>query len=70
MERRMEEVTSLKRELMNVQEHLIEQFIEGRKDVTAVKEQLREVKRGLKDEMKEIRGVMTSLFEVQSQAIS
>ncbi|KAL7551086.1 hypothetical protein ACHAWF_014304 [Thalassiosira exigua] len=69
MEQRMEEVTALREDLSNVQEHLIEQFIEGRKDVTALKERVKEVKLELKEEMKNIKKVMTSLFEVQQQAL-
>mmetsp|Transcript_16091 Transcript_16091/g.34795 ORF Transcript_16091/g.34795 Transcript_16091/m.34795 type:complete len:875 (-) Transcript_16091:338-2962(-) len=69
MEKRIEEVIELKKDLRTVQQHLVGQFIEDRKDMTALKDQVINIKRELKEEMKNIKGVMTSLFEVQQQTM-
>ena len=69
MEKRIEEVSLLKKELKGVQDHLIGQFVEDRKGMTALTDQVKDIKRELKEEMKNIKGVMTSLFEVQQQAL-
>jgi len=69
MEKRIAEVSDLKKDLKSAQEHLIGQFLEDRKDVSALKDQVKDIKRELKEEMKNIKGVMTSLFEVQQRAM-
>lgn len=69
MERRIEEVEGAKKDLSTVQEDLTSQFVDDRKDVIALKDQVKEIKRELKEEMKNIKGVMTSLFEVQQQTM-
>jgi hypothetical protein len=70
LERRIEEVVSLKKELVAVQEHLIGQSVEDRKDMTALVDQVIDIKRELKDEMKNIKTVMTSLFQLQQQVMA
>lgn len=69
LEKRIEEVTGLKKDMKSVQESLVSEFIEDRRDMTALKDQVTDIKRELKEEMKNIKGVMTSLFEVQQQAM-
>ena len=69
MEQRMEEVSDLRNDLLSTQEDLVGEFVEDRKDVAALKEQVKDIKRELKEEMKNIKGVMTSLFEVQQRAM-
>ncbi|KAL7536478.1 hypothetical protein ACHAXR_007201 [Thalassiosira sp. AJA248-18] len=69
MEKRIEEVKEVQKDLLMVQEHLVGQFIEDRRDMAALKNQVKDIKRELKEEMKAIKGVMTSLFEVQQQAM-
>lgn len=68
-ERRIEEVEDLRNVLAVVQEELVEEFMEDRKEMTMMKEQVHNIKRELKDEMKNIKQVMTSLFEVQQQSM-
>ncbi|KAL7542183.1 hypothetical protein ACHAWF_007110 [Thalassiosira exigua] len=70
LERRIEEVVSLKKELLAVQEHLIGQSVEDRKDMTNLVDQVIDIKRELKDEMKNIKTVMTSLFQLQQQVMA
>lgn len=69
MEKRMEEVSDLKKDLLTTQEQLTSQFVEDRKDMTALTDQVKDIKRELKEEMRNIKGVMTSLFEVQQRAM-
>lgn len=69
MEKHIEEVTDLKKDLSTVQKQLVGQFVEDRKDMAALKNQVKDIKRELKEEMRNIKGVMTSLFEVQQQSM-
>lgn len=69
LEKRIEEVTDLQKELKSVQENLVGQFLQDRKEVTALKDQVKGIKMELKEEMKNIKAVMTSLFEVQQRAM-
>ena len=69
MEKRIEEVTILKKDLKTVQKQLVEEFIDDRKDMSLLKDQVKGIKSELKDEMKNIKMVMTSLFEVQQQTM-
>ena len=69
MEKRIEEVTLLKKGLKTVKGQLTGQFTEDRKDIAALKDQVKGIKRELKEEMKNIKVVMTSLFEVQQQQL-
>lgn len=69
MEKRIEEVTMLKKDLKTVQKQLVEEFIDDRKDMSLLKDQVKGIKSELKDEMKNIKMVMTSLFEVQQQTM-
>ena len=69
IEKRMEEVGELRRDLKLTQETLVSQFLEDRKDMTALRDQVKDIKKELKEEMKNIKGVMTSLFEVQQRAM-
>lgn len=69
MEKRIEEVSELKKDLKTVQTELVGQSVKDRKDVTALKDQVVNLKRELKEEMRNIKGVMTSLFEVQQQTM-
>jgi len=69
IEKRIEEVSVLKRDLMVVQTQLVHQFVEDRKDMTALKDQVVNIKRELKGEMKNIKEVMASLFEIQQQTM-
>jgi len=69
METRLEEVSELQKELKAVQDHLVGQIIADRKEMAALKDQVKGIKRELKEEMRNIKGVMTSLFEVQQRAM-
>jgi len=69
MEKRIEEVTLLKKDLKIVQVQLVDQFVNDRKDVSALRNQVKDIKKELKKEMKNIKMVMTSLFEVQQQTM-
>jgi len=69
MEKRIEEVSELQKELKFVQDNLVGQFLNDRKEMIALKNQVKGIKRELKEEMKNIKGVMTSLFEVQQRAM-
>jgi len=65
----LEEVEQLKNDVQVTQEHLVGELSDNRKDMTALKDQVKDIKRELKEELKKIKGVMTSLFEVQQQAM-
>lgn len=69
MEKRIEEVAMLKKDLKIVQAQLVDQFVNDRKDVSALRNQVKDIKKELKREMKSIKVVMTSLFEVQQQTM-
>mmetsp|Transcript_27045 Transcript_27045/g.64978 ORF Transcript_27045/g.64978 Transcript_27045/m.64978 type:complete len:847 (+) Transcript_27045:58-2598(+) len=69
LEKRMEEVGQLKKDLRVVQESLVDQSVEDRKDIIMLKDQVKDIKRELKKEMKNIKSVMTSLFEVQQSSM-
>lgn len=70
MAKQLEEVEHLKKDVQSAQEHLVGELINNRKDVAALKDQVVDIKRELKEELKNIKGVMTSLFEVQQQAMN
>jgi len=69
IEKRIEEVSELRKELKTVQDGLVDAFNQDFKDVKKLKDQVGDAKRELKDEMKKLKMVMTSLFEVQQQAM-
>mmetsp|Transcript_3867 Transcript_3867/g.8515 ORF Transcript_3867/g.8515 Transcript_3867/m.8515 type:complete len:866 (-) Transcript_3867:203-2800(-) len=69
LERRIEEVNGLKKDLKMTQEYLVGEIKTDRNDMSALKDTVKGIKRELKDEMRNIKGVMTSLFEVQQRAM-
>lgn len=69
IEKRIEEVGELKKDLKMAQNELVDDFVQDRKDILALRQQVKDIKRELKEEMRNIKGVMTSLFEVQQQAM-
>jgi len=68
-EQRIEEVVELRNNLAVVQEDLVDEFFQDRKEMIELKSQVKDIKRELKDEMKNIKQVMTALFETQQQAM-
>jgi hypothetical protein len=70
LSKQMEETEAVKEDLASTQQDLVDQFVEDRKDLAAFKDRVKNIKKELKAEMKNIKGVMTSLFEVQQQAMS
>eukprot|EP00985_Skeletonema_marinoi_P022421 scaffold14308_cov138-Skeletonema_marinoi.AAC.5 len=69
VEKRIEEVSGLRKDLEYVQGGMVNDFKQDRKDMTELKNQVKGIKKELKKEMKNIKQVMTSLFEVQQQAM-
>ena len=69
VEKRIEEVSGLRKDLEYVQGGMINEFKQDRKDMTELKNQVKGIKKDFKREMKNIKQVMTSLFEVQQQAM-
>jgi hypothetical protein len=67
VEKRIEEVTALRKDLGYVQDSMINDFKQDRKDLTELQTEVKNIKKELKKEMKNIKQVMTSLFEVQQQ---
>ena len=65
----VEEVGDLRGDLGAARERMVAQFLRERSDVRALRDRVRDVKGELKEELKNIKGVMTSLFEVQQQAM-
>jgi len=69
VEKRIEEVSGLRKDLEYVQGGMIHEFKQDRREMTELKNKVKEIKKDLKREMKNIKQVMTSLFEVQQQAM-
>ena len=69
VEKRIEEVSGLRKDLEYVQGGMVHEFKQDRRDMTELKNQVKGIKKELKKEMKNIKQVMTSLFEVQQQAL-
>ena len=70
IQRRIEEVEKLMNNLNTLKEGFVHETMEDRKDMKRLKNQVTSIKKELKNEMKKIKGVMTSLFEVQQQVMS
>ena len=66
---RIDEVALIRKDLKTVQDGLVSEFVQDRKDISSLKEQIRDARRELKGELKAVKAVMTSLFEVQQQAM-
>jgi chromosome segregation ATPase len=70
IQKRVEEVEKLMNNLNTLKEGFVHETYTDRKDMIRLKNQVRSIKKELKNEMKKIKGVMTSLFEVQQQVMS
>jgi len=66
---RIDEVALIRKDLKTVQDGLVSEFVQDRKNVSSLKEQIKDARRELKSELKAVKAVMTSLFEVQQQAM-
>ena len=67
VEKRIEEVSSLRKDLEYLQGGMVNEFKQDRKEMAELKNQVKGIKKDLKKEMKNIKQVMTALFEVQQQ---
>jgi hypothetical protein len=70
IKKRIEEVEKLMKNLDTLKGVFVHETMTDRKDMIALKIQVKDIKTELKNEVKYIKGVMTSLFEVQQQAMS
>ena len=66
-ELRMQEVGQLREGLTEVQIELVTEFTEDRKEMDVLKIQIAKVRKELKNEMKNIKKTMTTLFQVQQE---
>lgn len=69
VEKRVEEVMDLRKDIGLAQSGMIKEFEHDRKNMSDLKNQVKEIKKELKKEMKNIKQVMKSLFEVQQQGM-
>jgi len=69
-ELRMQEVGELREQLTEVQNELVKTFVDDRKEMDVLKIQITKVKKELKNEMKNIKKTMTTLFQIQQETFS
>jgi len=70
LERRSKEVGALREEVTDLQEEIIHEMTADRMEVIALQTQFVEMKNDLKNEMKEIKSIVSTLFEIQACSYS
>jgi hypothetical protein len=70
IQKRIEEVENLMRNLDTVKGGFVKDTMADRKDMIALKNQVKGIKKEMKKEMKKIKGILASLFEAQKQVMS
>lgn len=67
---RFENLKLAGKDLSNAKNEIIQQFIVDRKGMKRVRERTRTARKEIKDELRNMKGVMTSLYEIQQQVMS
>ena len=65
LEKRSNEVKALKSEVIELQDEIVHELSADRMEVVALKSQMGDMKNDLKSEMKEIKTIVSTLFEMQ-----
>lgn len=66
---RFENLKIAGKDLTNAKNEIIKQFIIDRKGMKRVRERTRTARKEIKDELRNMKGVMTSLYEIQQQVM-
>lgn len=67
---RFESLKLAAKDLTGAKNEIVQQFVIDRKGMKRVRERTRTARREIKDELRNMKGVMTSLYEIQQQMMS
>lgn len=67
---RFENLKLASKDLTNAKNEIVKQFVIDRKGMKKVRERTRTARKEIKDELRNMKGVMTSLYEMQQQIMS